>query len=84
MPFFDKRGPDETGRLFLTNERMVFQGATLTAFPWKKVAQVLRDRHELVIQRNDRQNPYRFGFHLLSDALRAEFIAQSVLAEPAE
>lgn len=80
--FLDKRGPDENGQLFLTNERIVFLGATLTVFPWKKVAQAQRDGSELVVQRNDRQNPYRFGLNTLSEALRAEFIAKNVLAQP--
>lgn len=78
--FLDKRGPDESGQLFLTNERMMFLGSTLTAFPWKKVAQSERDGRALSVQRNDRQNPYRIHLNSLSEALRAELIVRNSLA----
>ena len=47
------------------------------------MAQAQLNENELVIQRSDRQNAYRFGLDSLSDALRAEFITQSLLTEAA-
>jgi len=60
---------------------MIFLGSTLTAFPWKKVAQAERDGQALSVQRNDRQNPYRIHLNSLSEALRAEFIVRNALAQ---
>ncbi len=80
--FVDKRGPDETGQLFLTNDRVVFLGSTLTAFSWRKVAVVRREGLDLVIQRNDRQTPLRFRMNSLSEALRGHYLAANLAGQP--
>jgi hypothetical protein len=77
--FLDKRGPDEAGTLFLTSARLVFLGSTLTSVPWSKVAVLQRDGPVVLVQRRDRQTPYRVVMGGAGDAMKVEFIANAVL-----
>lgn len=80
--FLDKRGKDEDGELFLTDARLIFLGSNLTAVPWAKIVRADTDGRALVIQRADRQTPYRFIFGKYADALKSQAIAKALMEAP--
>lgn len=76
---YDRRGPnDETGRFFLTRERVMFLGASMQSTPWSKVIEIRREDLTLAIQRSDRQTPHLFNMPTLSSAMIAEHVARLV------
>jgi hypothetical protein len=81
--FLGKRGPDEQSQLFVTNARFVFLGSTLTSIPFAKIATMNQDGYSIVVQRNDRQTPFRFVFESVGTAMKARFIAANAMASTA-
>jgi hypothetical protein len=73
-------GADESGKLFLTDRRVILLGARMKSVAWPHVSEVsLRDRR-LVLARRDGQPAYQPCLNSWSDALRAEAIARALMA----
>jgi hypothetical protein len=73
----DKRGADETGNLYLTKGALLFVGASRIEVPWPKIASVSIEQRDLVVQRRDRQTPYRFRMPVLADTLCASRVSRT-------
>ena len=74
----DKRGTQhDAGRLFLTTQRLAFQGSSfVTSIDWKDVSFVQEQKYQVLIQRTDRQTPWTFTFASLAEAMPATFVAE--------
>jgi hypothetical protein len=77
--FFEKRGPDESGTLLFTTDAVVFHAAlSQTRIPWSKVSRVSGDGRDLLVQRTDRQTPYRFQTGSIREMRLATYIASKL------
>jgi hypothetical protein len=71
----DAGGADGTsGRLFLTDQRAVFLGPSVTGMPWSSITGVTRTGTDLVLSGPSRRD--RFRLNTFADALRAVWLAE--------
>jgi hypothetical protein len=77
--------PDDTaqpsGRLFLTNARVIFAGGavrTITA-PWHAITRPTHTDRDLVLVRTDGSAVYRFRLNSYADALCAAIVARQLV-----
>ncbi len=80
---YDGRGDhDEPGTLYVTNEKLVFVGESVTDAPWSKIARLSRDGIKLLAFRNDRPAPLVFSCTSLFDCVRVAYVAERCLQTP--
>ncbi|MGH9331072.1 MAG: hypothetical protein ACRD09_11550 [Vicinamibacterales bacterium] len=63
-----------SGRLFLTDRRVVFLGPSVTGVPWPSIAGIARTGRDVVLSGASRR--YRFRLNTFADALRATWLAE--------
>jgi hypothetical protein len=80
--FLASDGSDRTGRLFLTDRRVLFLSAPLVSLSWGGVASVEADQRDLLIASTSRGVLYRFRCNSFSDARCAEVIARAIKSQP--
>ena len=73
--FLDKRGKDEHGTVYFGQSQLTFIGESRIEIGWPKVASAKREGRALVLQRSDRQTPYKFVFEKANVAVRSEWVA---------
>jgi hypothetical protein len=66
---------EHTGKLFLTDQRVVFLGGATTTVPWSGIREIALQDRDLVMVRSGGEL-YRFRCNTWSDAMRAEYIAR--------
>jgi hypothetical protein len=76
--FLASDGSDRTGRLFLTDRRVVFLSAPLVSLSWGGVASVEAEHRDLIVSSTSRGVLYRFRCNSFSDARCAEVIARAI------
>jgi hypothetical protein len=64
---------NESGRLFLTDQRVVFLGSSVNAAPWAAFTTVTRGGRDLVLAGATRRHQFRLN--TFADALRAAWLA---------
>jgi len=80
--FLASDGSDRTGRLFLTDRRVLFLSSPLVSLSWGGVASVEVDQRDLIIASTSRGVLYRFRCNSFSDARCAEVIARAIKSQP--
>jgi hypothetical protein len=77
---YDGRGDhDESGTLYVTNEKIVFVGESVTDAPWSKITRLSRDGIKLLAFRHDRPAPLVFSCASLFDSVRVAYVAERCL-----
>ncbi|MPY89896.1 MAG: hypothetical protein GEU99_18475 [Luteitalea sp.] len=74
-------GGNRTGRLFLTDQRMLFLASPVLAVPWNAIASVEDDERDIVVRTVTLGVAYRFHCNAFSDARCGAFIAQTLKQE---
>jgi hypothetical protein len=67
---------DRTGRLFLTNRRLVFVSSPMITLSWSAVASIDQQARDLIVIPVARDTLYQFRCNSFSDARCGAFIAQ--------
>jgi hypothetical protein len=78
--FLASDGSDRTGRLFLTDRRVLFLSSPMMSLSWGSVASVEVQQRDLVIASSSRGVLYRFRCNSFSDAHCGEVIARAIKA----
>jgi hypothetical protein len=76
--FLANDGLDRTGRLFLTNRRLVFVSSPMIALSWSAVASIGQDARDLIVTPTKGDSVYQFRCNSFSDARCGAFIAQTL------
>jgi hypothetical protein len=76
--FLANDGSDRTGRLFLTNRRLLFLASPLLSLSWGSIASVEAEHRDLVVASTARGVLYRFRCNSFSDARCGEVIARAL------
>jgi hypothetical protein len=76
--FLASDGSDRTGRLFLTNRRVLFLSSPLVSLSWGNIASVEAEQRDLLVAPTGRGVPYRFRCNSFSDARCGEVIARAI------
>lgn len=79
--FLANDGFDRTGRLFLTNRRLVFAGTPRATLTWSSVRQIAHESRDLIVHPVAAGVVYHFRCNSFSDARRAAFIARVLLEQ---
>jgi hypothetical protein len=79
-PAFSADRPDEPGKVFLTNRRIVFAAGRVITVGWGSVSAVRESQRDLVIAANGGQLVHQFRFNSFVDTKRCAFIAQRLKA----
>jgi len=82
---FGRRRADQYGHLVLTSGWLKFRGTIDVSVTWGEVADVQRERCELVVSLRDSRRLLRFSCHSEAEAIRGALIAQHLTqsAQPA-
>ncbi len=76
--FLASDGSDRTGRLFLTNRRLVFVTTPMVAVSWGGILSIDQQARDLVITTTGRDTLYQFRCNSFSDARCGAFIARQL------
>jgi hypothetical protein len=76
--FLASDGSDRTGRLFLTNRRLVFVTTPMVAVSWGGILSIDQKARDLVIMTTGRDTLYQFRCNSFSDARCGAFIARQL------
>ena len=76
--FLASDGSDRTGRLFLTNRRLVFVTTPMVALSWSGILSIDQQSRDLVITTTGRDTLYQFRCNSFSDARCGAFIARQL------
>jgi hypothetical protein len=76
--FLASDGSDRTGRLFLTNRRLVFVTQPMVALSWGGILSIEQQSRDLVIATAGRDTLYQFRCNSFSDARCGAFIARQL------
>jgi hypothetical protein len=76
--FLASDGSDRTGRLFLTNRRLVFVTTPMVAVSWGGILSIEQQARDLVITTTGRDTLYQFRCNSFSDARCGAFIARQL------
>jgi hypothetical protein len=76
--FLASDGSDRTGRLFLTNRRLVFVTTPMIALSWSGILSIEQQARDLVIATAGRDTLYQFRCNSFSDARCGAFIARQL------
>lgn len=74
-------GADRTGRLFLTERRLVFVTSPMIALSWGAIGTIEQDERDLIVTPVTRTTIYQFRCNSFSEAQCGAFIAQ-LLKQP--
>jgi hypothetical protein len=75
------RDAEASGKLFLTDRRIVWVGGPAgAALAWTAAGLVRRDDRDIVVVSVDRQRVYRFRCNSYADAMRGAYIAERQMA----
>jgi hypothetical protein len=76
--FLASDGSDRTGRLFLTDRRVLFLSTPMVSMSWGSIASIDADHRDLVIASTSRGVAHRFRCNSFSDARCGEVIARVI------
>lgn len=76
--FLASDGSDRTGRLFLTNRRLVFVTTPMVALSWSGILSIEQKSRDLVVMTTGRDTLYQFRCNSFSDARCGAFIARQL------
>jgi hypothetical protein len=76
--FLASDGSDRTGRLFLTDRRMLFLSTPMVSLSWGSIASIEADARDLVVVSTSRGVAHRFRCNSFSDARCGEVIARTI------
>ena len=76
--FLASDGSDRTGRLFLTNRRLVFVTTPMVTVSWGGILSIEQQARDLVIATTGRDTLYQFRCNSFSDARCGAFIAKQL------
>jgi len=76
--FLASDGSDRTGRLFLTNRRLVFVTTPMVTVSWGGILSIEQQARDLVITTTGRDTLYQFRCNSFSDARCGAFIAKQL------
>jgi hypothetical protein len=76
--FLASDGSDRTGRLFLTNRRLVFVTTPMVTVSWGGILSIEQQARDLVITTTGRDTLYQFRCNSFSDARCGAFIARQL------
>lgn len=76
--FLASDGSDRTGRLFLTNRRLVFVTTPMVTVSWSGILSIEQQSRDLVITTTGRDTLYQFRCNSFSDARCGAFIAKQL------
>jgi hypothetical protein len=76
--FLASDGSDRTGRLFLTNRRLVFVTTPMVALSWGGILSIEQKNRDLVVVTAGRDTLYQFRCNSFSDARCGAFIARQL------
>lgn len=79
--FLASDGSDRTGRLFLTDRRVLFLSSPVVSLSWGSVGSLAVDQRDLLIASAGRGTLYRFRCNSFSDARCAEVIARAIKSQ---
>lgn len=79
--FLASDGSDRTGRLFLTDRRVLFLASPIMALSWGSIASVEAQQRDLVVASSSRGVLHRFRCNSFSDARCAEVMAKVIKAQ---
>ena len=81
--FLASDGSDRTGRLFLTDRRVLFMSTPMVSLSWGNVVSVEVQERDLLIDANRGGPRYRFRCNSFSDARCGQVIAAAIKSQPA-
>jgi hypothetical protein len=76
--FLASDGSDRTGRLFLTDRRVLFLSTPVMSLSWGSIASIEAEQRDLVIVPTSRGVAHRFRCNSFSDARCGEVIARTI------
>jgi hypothetical protein len=76
--FLASDGSDRTGRLFLTDRRVLFLSSPMLSLSWGSIASIETDHRDLVIVSTSRGVAHRFRCNSFADARCGEVIARTI------
>jgi hypothetical protein len=76
--FLASDGSDRTGRLFLTDRRVLFLSSPMVSLSWGSIASIEADHRDLVVVSTSRGVAHRFRCNSFSDARCGEVIARTI------
>jgi hypothetical protein len=76
--FLASDGSDRTGRLFLTDRRVLFLSSPVVSLSWGSVGSLAVEQRDLLIASSGRGTLYRFRCNSFSDARCGEVIARAL------
>lgn len=80
--FLASDASDRTGRLFLTDRRVLFLVSPIMSYSWGSVASVTAEGRDLIIDTNYGAQHLRFRCNSFSDARCGEVIARAIKSQP--